>query len=59
MVTDEREKPKRKPDPQRLAVLRSLPAEIMTRISKEEANAILFEEEWPDTLKDKLKDYLQ
>ncbi|MCB2184154.1 MAG: hypothetical protein KQH63_19185 [Desulfobulbaceae bacterium] len=49
---------KKKPDPERMAILRSLPIEIKQQISGEEANAFLYKEELPDSLLDKLKDYL-
>jgi hypothetical protein len=48
----------RQPDPEKLAVLRSLPPEITNTFTKEEVNAFLFEEDWPDSLQDKLKDYI-
>jgi hypothetical protein len=51
-------KQKREPDPEKLKVLRSLPAEITATFTKEEVNAFLFEEDWPDSLRDKLKDYI-
>ena len=41
-----------------MAVLRSLPIAIKETLSKEEANAFLFDEELPDSLLEKLKDYL-
>jgi hypothetical protein len=50
--------PKKKPDPERMAVLRSLPIEIKERITGEEAHAFLYKEELPDTLLEKLKGYL-
>ena len=49
---------KEKPDPQRMAILRSLPLEIKEQITGEEAQAFLYQEELPDTLLEKLKDYL-
>ena len=49
---------KRKPDPQRMALLRSLPIEIKQQITGEEADAIMYDKELPDTLLEKLKDYL-
>ncbi len=55
---DEKDLSKRKPDPQRMQVLRSLPLEIKQSLTKEEVDAFLFEEVWPDSLKDKLKDYI-
>jgi len=50
--------PARKPDPERLEVLRRLPGEITSSFSEEEMNAFLFERDWPDSLRDKLRDYL-
>ncbi len=50
--------PEREPDPDRLLALKSLPAEVMARLTKEEVNAFLFEEVWPDSLQDKLMGYL-
>jgi len=50
---------KEKPDPQRMAVLRSLPLEIKQQITGEEARAFLYNEELPESLLEKLKDYLE
>jgi hypothetical protein len=49
---------KQKPDKERMAVLRSLPIEIKEQITGEEARAFLYNEELPDTLLEKLRDYL-
>jgi hypothetical protein len=49
---------KRKPDPAKMHALRSLPIEIKQSLTKEEADAFLYEEVWPDSLHEKLKDYL-
>jgi len=49
---------KEKPDPERMAILRSLPVEVKQQITGEEANAFLYKEELPDSLLEKLKDYL-
>lgn len=49
---------KEKPDPQRVAVLRSLPMEVKEQISGEEAEAFMYNRELPDSLLEKLKDYL-
>jgi hypothetical protein len=46
------------PDPERMEVLRSLPAEITKTLTKEEIKAFLFDDKWPGSLKEKLKDYL-
>jgi hypothetical protein len=50
---------KEKPDPQRMDILRSLPLEIKEQITGEEAQAFLYNEELPDSLMEKLKDYLE
>jgi hypothetical protein len=55
---DKKDLSKRKPDPQKMHVLRSLPLEIKQSLTKEEVDAFLHEEVWPDSLKDKLKDYI-
>ncbi len=47
-----------KPDPKQMAILRSLPIEIKQQITGEEAQAFFYNEELPDTLMEKLKDYL-
>ena len=47
-----------KPDPERMALLRALPIEIKEQISGEEAQAFLYNEELPDSMMEKLKDYL-
>jgi hypothetical protein len=49
---------KEKPDPQRMAVLRSLPLEIKQQITGEEAQAFLYKEPLPESLVEKLKPYL-
>ncbi|MBU0681924.1 MAG: hypothetical protein KKD73_10945 [Proteobacteria bacterium] len=50
--------PTQKPDPERMAVLRALPIEIKQQISGDEAHAFLFNEDLPESLLAKLKDYL-
>jgi hypothetical protein len=54
----ETKEPSRRPDPERLEVLKRLPAEITGSFSKEEMHAFLFEKDWPDSLREKLRDYL-
>ncbi|MFZ3136734.1 MAG: hypothetical protein WA126_04990 [Thermodesulfovibrionales bacterium] len=49
---------KRKPDPGKMQALRSLPVEIKQTLTKEEVDAFLYKEEWPDSLQEKLKDYI-
>jgi len=49
---------KKKPDPAKMKALRSLPVEIKQALTKEEVDAFLYEEEWPDSLQEKLKEYI-
>ena len=49
---------KRKPDSGKMEALRSLPLEIKQSLTKEEVDAFLYEETWPDSLLEKLKDFL-
>ena len=48
----------RKPDPQKMAVLRSLPVEIKQSLTGEEVNCFLYDENCPESLMEKLKDYV-
>jgi hypothetical protein len=48
----------KKADPERIEALKSLPLELKKSLTIEEVNAFLFEEEWPDSLQEKLKNYL-
>lgn len=41
-----------------MEALRELPAEIMRSLTKEEIQAFLFEDTWPDSLQEKLQDYV-
>ncbi len=45
-------------DPEKMQILRSLPLEIKQSLTKEEVDAFLHDEEWPDSLQEKLKDFL-
>jgi len=47
-----------KPDPGRLDLVRRLPKEVMETLTKEELKAMLHDDEWPDSLKEKLKEYM-
>ena len=53
-----REAKKEKPDPQRVAILRSLPIEVKEQITGEEAEAFMYKRDLPESLLEKLKDYL-
>ena len=56
-LMNEKKNTKNEPIPGRMEVLRELPADIMRRLSKDEVKAFLFEEIWPDSLREKLKEY--
>jgi hypothetical protein len=49
---------KEKPDPQRVAILRSLPIEVKKQLTGEEAEAFMYNRDLPESLLEKLKDYL-
>ncbi len=49
---------KEKPDPERVAVLRSLPLAVKEKITGEEAAAFMYCKPLPDSLLEKLKDYI-
>ncbi len=51
-------KNQRQPRPERLQALRALPPHVVQSLTKEEVQAFLFEDEWPDSMAEKLKDYL-
>ena len=48
-----------KPAPERLEAMRNLPKEIMATLTKEEVAAFLHDEVWPDSLRVKLKDFME
>ena len=50
---------KQKPDPERLEALRLFPKRIMASLTKEEIHTFLHDDEWPDSLHEKLKEYLK
>ena len=56
-MEEEKSSPK-KPDPLKLAALKDLPIEIVDSFTKEELHAFLHEDVWPDSLQEKLKDYI-
>ena len=45
-------------DSDRLEVLKRMPKEIMEKLTREEIKIFLYQDEWPDSLREKLKDYL-
>jgi hypothetical protein len=55
----EKGSPKRKAIPARVEFLRCLPLSVKESLLKEEVDAILFEDVWPDSLLEKLKDYFE
>ena len=55
---EQQEKFRNPPDKERLEAFRNLPAEILKGLTKQEVTAFLYDEEWPASLAEKLKDYL-
>ena len=55
---DKKRDTKQDVDTQRLEVFRNLPEDIVKLLTKEEVKAFLHNDEWPDSLREKLKDYL-
>ncbi len=49
---------KNQPDPMRVEIVKMLPRDIKEKLTIEEMNALLYEEVLPDSLIEKLKDYL-
>ena len=49
---------KRKPDPARVAILRSLPAEVKATITGEEADQLIYTDALPESLYEKIRDFL-
>lgn len=49
---------KDKIDPERMKVLRSLPVEVKAQLTGEEAQAFLYGDPLPESLVEKLKDYI-
>jgi hypothetical protein len=49
---------KNEPIPERMEALREMPGEILRNLTKTEIRAFLFDAVWPDSLQNKLKDYL-
>ncbi len=47
-----------KPIPERLEALKNLPESILKTLTKEEVKAFLYEDVWPESLREKLKDYI-
>ena len=44
--------------PSRLEMVKNLPKEVLQSLTKEELKVLLSEDEWPESLHEKLKDYL-
>ena len=55
---NEKRNKKREVDTKRLEAFRNLPEDIVKLLTKEEVQAFLHDEEWPDSLREKLRDYL-
>ena len=50
---------KRRPDPERIAFLRSLPLEVKQQITGEESTAFMYEEDIPESLFEKIRPFIE
>ena len=57
-MMDEKRDRKIDVDTQRLEAFRKLPENIVQLLTKEEVKAFLHDDKWPESLREKLKDYL-
>ena len=55
---DERKNRGKEPLPGRIEALRELPGKVLRTLTKPEINAFLYDEVWPDSLGEKLQNYL-
>lgn len=51
--------PDTKKNPDKIAFLRNLPMEVKQSLTKEEVNAFLDDLPWPDSLYEKLKEFIE
>ena len=58
MVKTTKKKKKKKIDPERKQAFESLPPNIKKRLTDEEKELFLNAEEWPDSLFEKLKEFI-
>jgi len=49
---------KKEAKPGRIEAFRELPGDILRSLNKKEIRAFLFEDDWPDSLAQKLKNYI-
>ena len=54
---NQEESEKHEPIPERLEALKNLPESILKTLTKEEVKAFLHDDVWPESLREKLKDY--
>jgi hypothetical protein len=54
----QKESKKQKPIPERLEALKNLPERILETLTKEEVKAFLHDDVWPESLREKLKNYV-
>jgi len=55
---EKKESLKEKPDPARVELVKNLPKEVLQSLTKEEVKILLSDEEWPDSLHEKLKEFV-
>jgi len=55
---EKKESLKEKPDPARVELVKNLPKEVLQSLTKEEVKILISDEEWPDSLHEKLKEFV-
>ena len=55
---DREEMKEHNPIPERLEALKNLPESILKVLTKEEVKAFLHDDVWPESLREKLKNYM-
>jgi len=56
-MMNQEESREQEPIPERLETMRDLPKSILETLTKGEVKAFLYDDIWPESLREKLKDY--
>lgn len=56
-MMNQEESREQEPIPERLEAMRDLPKSILKTLTKGEVKAFLYDDVWPESLREKLKDY--
>ena len=56
-MMNQEESREQRPIPERLEALKNLPKSILKTLTKREVKAFLYDDIWPESLREKLKDF--